>query len=119
MVRVCLCKVPCYNFSVNKSPIIGFNSDEDTKRLTSILAAKNRYENSSQLLRALLKRAFRENFTVQQVCELLSVDQAQANSLLGLDEQQSEQSASENATSAQAAESKKRQRGQRPRKKAA
>ncbi len=102
-----------------KSSLIGFNSDEDTKRLTSILAAKNRYENSSQLLRALLKRAFRENFTVSQVCELLSVDQATANSLLGLDEERSEQRSSENTTRTREAEPKKRQRGQRPRKKAA
>lgn len=69
--------------AVPKKPLIGFNDSEDVRRLLSILAAKKSYTNPSELLRALVRQAFSENFTPEQISELLEIDLPIARGLLG------------------------------------
>jgi hypothetical protein len=67
---------------VARNPLIGFNSDDETKRLANILAAKMRFDNVSDLMRELLRREFKKHFTARQISELLDISVAEANSLL-------------------------------------
>lgn len=67
---------------MERNPLIGFNSDNDTKRLANILAAKLRFDNVSDLLRDMLRREFKKQFSAKQVCELLDISMAEANALL-------------------------------------
>ena len=65
-----------------RTPLIGFNSDDETKRLASILAAKLKFDNVSDMMRDLLRREFSDNFTPKQISELLGISVAEAQAML-------------------------------------
>lgn len=68
-----------------RQPLIGFNSDEETKRLASILAAKLKFDNVSEMMREMLRKEFESNFTPKLISELLGISIPEAHRMLESD----------------------------------